>query len=394
MKLVGTCALIGTVLITCGLLTEATMARGQEAREPATQEEDAVLAAAKGQAALAEAREYMAAGRWRLARDAYATASTYLRGNAEAEDGYRRAQARLDEASGIDQLRQRIEIERQRARVEFSDAIRRASELLIQTDFAGARRVMITAQISVRQAHVNGYLGEPEFATLNMRAETLLDQISREEEQERLRRAQVTQAEAEKAKGRRQRDANQRRINLINQNLLRIRQLQMELKYDEALQVINEILFMDEHNPAALARWEGLLDAGHRPTAVAGSDVLARAPDVRSRYGFFEHVHAAGERAGAGGRSRERLVRLLERHDGVGALGDRGARHDAHRGAGLNCAVEDVAGGHLADHAQLARRCLGRARRVRRAHGVAVHRGVVERWDVEAGGDVLSQHLA
>jgi hypothetical protein len=35
--------------------------------------------------------------------------------------------------------------------------------------------------------------------------------------------------------------------------LMRVRQLQMELKYDEALQVIDQILFMDPTNPAALA---------------------------------------------------------------------------------------------------------------------------------------------
>ena len=38
----------------------------------------------------------------------------------------------------------------------------------------------------------------------------------------------------------------------INENLLRVRQLQQEMKYDEVLQVLDQILFLDENNPAAL----------------------------------------------------------------------------------------------------------------------------------------------
>ena len=204
MKLVGTIALIGTVLITCGLLTEATMARGQTAPAAGTQPQpqDAVVAAAKGQAALAEARDHMTSGRWRLARDAYATALTYLRGNAEALEGYDRASARLDVASGIDRIQQLLAIQQQQARAEFRDALRRADELRVQKDFGGAERVMLTAQIAIRQANVSGYLGEPEFAALNVQAESLLARIDSEREDDRLREAREATVSAAAAQTR------------------------------------------------------------------------------------------------------------------------------------------------------------------------------------------------
>ncbi|MEE8147684.1 MAG: hypothetical protein V3T24_08780, partial [Longimicrobiales bacterium] len=65
-----------------------------------------------------------------------------------------------------------------------------------------------------------------------------------EEEKER-RHTDLLQKEA-------QREEAERRHRLIRENLMRVRQLQLELKYAEALQVIDEILFIDEHNPAAL----------------------------------------------------------------------------------------------------------------------------------------------
>ena len=62
----------------------------------------------------------MASGRWRLARAAYATAASYLPGNAEAQEGYGRASARLDEASGIDLIQQLLAIQQQKDRAAKS----------------------------------------------------------------------------------------------------------------------------------------------------------------------------------------------------------------------------------------------------------------------------------
>ena len=77
--------------------------------------------------------------------------------------------------------------------------------------------------------------------------------------------------------------------------------------------------------------------------------------------------------------------------DGVGALRDGRAGHDAHGLAGADHAGEGAAGQGGADHRE---RALAGAGEVGRAHGVAVHRGVVVRGHVARRDHVLGEHAA
>jgi general secretion pathway protein D len=205
---------------------------------------------AEADAALAEAREHMEAHRWRQAIEAWETVLTYTPGNEEALIGIREAQAELSEAPIIPSVEQDLQVQRGRARAEFNNALQRAQELLDQGDYNGAEREALTGQIRLRQDR--NLFGAREYAQLNEQADQLLGQIDQrreqyEQQQELLdeQRARQDQQEA------RTREAQQRE-QIITENLRRVRRLQMELKYDEALQVIDEILFIDEHNPAAL----------------------------------------------------------------------------------------------------------------------------------------------
>ena len=74
---------------------------------------------------------------------------------------------------------------------------------------------------------------------------------------------------------------------------------------------------------------------------------------------------------------------VLHHHDGVGPLGDRCARHDAHRLAHADRAIRRPPGGQRGDDLQ-ARSCL----RVGSPHREAVHRGVGERRDVLIGAQL------
>jgi len=212
--------------------------------------QDDAVSQAKGQAALAEARRHLADNRWKLAIPAYETALTYLPGNAEALAGIRTAQAELNQAPIISPVEIELSVQLGRAREEFRAASQRARQLLSQGDFNGAEREMLTGQIRMRQAR--NLLSQREFNQLNQQAESLLGEIDQQREKNRLKRQRQVELEA----GELQREARfheqQQRAQLINENLRRVRQLQMELKYDEALQVVDEILFIDEHNPAAL----------------------------------------------------------------------------------------------------------------------------------------------
>ena len=65
---------------------------------------------------------------------------------------------------------------------------------------------------------------------------------------------------------------------IIRENLIRVRHLQAELKYREALQVLDEILFIDPQNPAALAL----------------RDVI-RTTEIYRKYSDYQQQRAFGE---------------------------------------------------------------------------------------------------
>ncbi|MHC4711478.1 MAG: hypothetical protein ACYTA3_13980, partial [Planctomycetota bacterium] len=239
-----TAASVVALGIGVGGVTEPTGGWFQEA------ESQEAVDQAKAQAALSAAREHTEAHRWRQAIEAWETVLTYMPGNEEALMGIRDAQAELSEAPIMPSVEQDLQVQRGRARAEFNNALQRAQELLDQGDYNGAEREALTGQIRLRQDR--NLFGTREYARLNQHADTLLAQIDLRREQYEAeqslldeRRAQEDQVQA------RTREAQQRQ-QIIYENLRRVRQLQMELKYEEALQVIDEILFIDEHNPAAL----------------------------------------------------------------------------------------------------------------------------------------------
>jgi hypothetical protein len=86
------------------------------------------------------------------------------------------------------------------------------------------------------------------------------------------------------------------------------------------------------------------------------------------------------------------LATDLGHHDGVGASGHGGARHDADGLARREDSVEGVTGERLPDHSQLDRVIVGCAEGLLASHGVAVHGGARERGDVQLGLDVGGEH--
>ncbi|MHC4219051.1 MAG: hypothetical protein ACYSU7_11415, partial [Planctomycetota bacterium] len=194
--------------------------------------------------------EHLDAHRWRQAIEAFEAALTYLPGNEEALVGIRRAQSELSEAPIIRPVEEELQVQLGRARAEFNAAMQRAGDLLEQGDYNGAEREALTGQIRLRQSR--NLFGTREYNTYNQQAEDLLGQIDQRreayEQEDQLRKDREAQAAQHEARAR---EAQQRQ-QIIAENLRRVRQLQMELKYAEALQVIDEILFIDELNPAAL----------------------------------------------------------------------------------------------------------------------------------------------
>ena len=166
------------------------------------------------------------------------------------------ALAQESDQDQIEAVQQEQEIRRARLLAEYDAAYQTATDKLAQMDFEGAERAILTAQIQVRQNQ--SLLSSSQFAKLDDKAEALLTDIDRARIAEQVNEERQRDAETKAAQAQAARAASEARSRLINQNLIRVRQLQMELKYHEALQVLDEILFIDEHNPAAQALKEAL----------------------------------------------------------------------------------------------------------------------------------------
>ncbi|MBT5381223.1 MAG: hypothetical protein HOL13_00100, partial [Phycisphaerae bacterium] len=281
-----TWTLAAALTLGCSVMTfAADEAAGTPAEAEAPAQVDlATQHAAKVNAAILAARRLEREGLWRQAAAKYSEVLQLMPGNDAASRGYQQAMAMLDDrdslhstkSSGVGSVQQRYQEQRSRAIIEFDDGVTTAKQLLAQEHFTAADRAILTAQIKLRQR--KQWLSQAEMTDMNKQAESLIsligesrvnarllaDQAAKEEVQAS-RTAQASKQETEKAK-------------IINGNLRRVRQLQAELKYREALQVIDEILFIDPQNPAALAL----------------RDVI-RTTEIYRKYAAYEAERAFGE---------------------------------------------------------------------------------------------------
>jgi general secretion pathway protein D len=243
---------VGTVIIAglvIGLPGVGGTSAGIAVAAPMSPQDD-VLDQAQGEAALAEARDHMAAGRWASAEEKYAEALRLMPGNPEALAGIRQAQTYLDRGATIEEVEQEIQVLREQARVEFDNKMQRSSEQLAQNDFDGALQLALTAQIQLRQNR--RLFPESEY---NQRNEAASEQLARIESAREVARLALEEQQRLEALRRQQEaaDAEERKIETeINERLRRVRELQQAQKWEEALQIIDEILFFDERHPTAL----------------------------------------------------------------------------------------------------------------------------------------------
>ena len=203
--------------------------------------------------ALTEARAAMAASQWRTAIDSWTTVLNANPTSEEAKNGLQKAQMQLDQDSGslLDKVGDEMTVRRESLRVNFENSYFSANEKLNRGDYAGANMDASTAkQLLDRDQSI---IPASEFDAMNTRVGALIDQINESRIVGQALDQSKQRADAQKSSSDAQRMAQQKRLATISEMLMRVRQLQMELKYDEALQVIDQILFMDPTNPAALA---------------------------------------------------------------------------------------------------------------------------------------------
>src|SRR5690606_22080047 len=117
-------------------------------------------------------------------------------------------------------------------------------------DLQGAQRLLAQAQLTVNRAR--GVLDQPTIESFNRRLDDLQVRLDAAFEAQRVRDQEVRNQALQRAQQEAQRTAEEARQRQISEALERVRQLQRDLRYEEAMQVVEQILFLDPNNPAGL----------------------------------------------------------------------------------------------------------------------------------------------
>lgn len=139
---------------------------------------------------------------------------------------------------------------------EFNNLLNQSKSGLASGNVSDARLNALKAQLTLKGARQ--YFAESEYEGLLKQTTDTLTQI--EAAEDRIRSQSIADNEkriadaARSAALERARDKERR----INENIDRVRALQQEMKYEEALQVVDQILFLDPINPSGLVLKDSL----------------------------------------------------------------------------------------------------------------------------------------
>jgi len=234
--------LVGLSVSAAALGATTVLGVTTEEVEARVHQDEAQREIAAGQQALRESRWNDAVGHFRRALD-------LSPGNGEALAGLEQAQDMINQGGLAGDAAQEDILRQQQSRQEFDAAMQNASQLLEQGQFTEARQTALAAQIQLSQ----GTLPQAEVRERSQRAEQLIDEIDRRQEEQRLIDMQTAEEERKARADEEARAEAEKRAAQVNQNLIRVRELQLQRNYDEALSVIDQILFLDSGNPVALA---------------------------------------------------------------------------------------------------------------------------------------------
>ncbi|MEM8758480.1 MAG: hypothetical protein AAGF47_11960, partial [Planctomycetota bacterium] len=163
----------------------------------------------------------------------------------------------LDPDGIIDQTIEQIEAQRDRAKAQFESLMGQARASLAQDETQGARDAVAQARLELNASR--DVLGA-EYDSLYDQTVDLLERIGQEEIaiQERL----AAELSTDLARRSAEQEAEQQRTRQakINEQLDRARDLQLDMRYEESLQVLDQVLFLDPNNPAALLMKDVIYD--------------------------------------------------------------------------------------------------------------------------------------
>ncbi len=220
--------------------------------------------------ALSQADAAFEAGRYAEAARAYAAilnSTTTVR--ALNDDELARIESRSREANqligsaqpgDLDDVEATRRIIRGQIQTEVTNLLEIANSAIAQGDIEAANIAIAEARLRWQSGYNNGYFGEAEY-------QERLGQISNAQQRLETRREEIRLAEIAAQAQNLERDrqaaedrTQEERAARVSESLDRLRSLQAEKKYEEALEVVEEILFIDPNNPTALLMSDVLRD--------------------------------------------------------------------------------------------------------------------------------------
>jgi general secretion pathway protein D len=219
------------------------------------------MAIRKYQVALASGRQYLSADEIASAERKLSDAQVRLRGSGTA-------------GSLLDKVGGDIAVIRQQATAEFDNEMMQAEEALRAGNTNDARQSLATATLTIGRA--KQYFSQSEFDAFSKRQSDLTRRIGQAEEAARGKEIKDRATEAERIRQQQIETLRQEKDRKVRESISRARALQQEQKYDEALEVIGSVLYLDPNNPAGLLLRDVLQDIITYRDAQRYSDQRAR----------------------------------------------------------------------------------------------------------------------
>lgn len=229
------------------------------AAQPASDDLNALARKMRASELKTEADQNFASGRYAKALENYRSLrdvfSSYLTA-ADLTDVNRRIaesetllRGNTGENSLLTQELDRTKLNRDATYASFQNLMEQAEKSAATGDLGNARDRATQAKVTL-QAN-RSFFSEPEFQALEKQAADKIAAFTKRGEDIAIKERNELEISQQKRAEEASYSAAQKKEKQVIESLQRVRALQIELKYEEALQVLDQILFIDPNNPAA-----------------------------------------------------------------------------------------------------------------------------------------------
>ncbi|MGQ0627331.1 MAG: hypothetical protein ACT4PL_04425, partial [Phycisphaerales bacterium] len=220
---------------------------------------------AEMQRLVAEADQAFGEGRYsdaiRKYRQALTSGRAYLTAEEAkgAENKLAEAEVRMKGSGSLSEtVGTQFDLIRQQTTAEFNNSVAQAEKALETGEISRARELAATAGVTADRARP--YFSQTEQDAFAARRAELNAKITKSEDALRAKDEASRKDQLEREAKEKKSNVAAEKDRRVREALTRVRALQMEKKYEEALQVTEQVLFMDPNNPGALVLKEFLND--------------------------------------------------------------------------------------------------------------------------------------